>query len=91
MRGKNYIDEMKMLLEEIHDRLSIAEEKISKFEDIATETMQNKTNSKMTQKINKIQRISEFYGNFRSSNTCVIGVNEQNRKRTRKIFEEIMA
>ena len=32
---------MKMLLEGIHDRLGIAEEKISKFENIAIETMQN--------------------------------------------------
>lgn len=37
----------------------------------------------MSQKINEIYRESVT---IRSSNTCVIRVNEQNRKRTRKIL-----
>lgn len=61
MRGKSYSGEMKMLLEGIHDRLGIAEEKVSEFEDRVIETMQNETKKKRTQKINKIiQRISVF-------------------------------
>lgn len=40
MRGKSYRGEMKMLLEGIHDRFGIAEEKISEFEDTVIETMQ---------------------------------------------------
>lgn len=58
-----------MLLEGIHDRFGIAEEKISEFEDTVIETMQNETKRKMSQKINEIYRESV---SFRATSGALI-------------------
>lgn len=52
--GENYNGEMQVSPEGTDDKLGIAEGKISKFEDIAIETIQNEIKRKIAQKVNKL-------------------------------------
>ena len=87
----NRINEIKNSLEGINSRITEAEEWISDLEDKIVEITTTEQNKE--KRIKRIEdSLRELWDNIKCTNIQIIGVSEEeeNKKGTEKIFEEIM-
>ena len=87
----NTINEIKNSLEGINSRITEAEERISDLEDKKVEiTAREQNKEKRMKRID--DNLRDFWDNIKHTNILIIGVpeEEENKKGTEKIFEEII-
>ena len=85
----NTITEMKNALEGISNRITEAEERISELEDKMREVSAEEQHKEKRMK--RIDNLRDLWDNIKRTNIRIIGVpEEEKKKRSEKIFEEII-